>query len=493
MRATAMDAETARPEDTLLDDNKKHIPTPALRESTGKSALDERLETPHTTTPWHREATTDKKRPQIVPPSTLYPSSLPLDDRNELERHATDLDHPSYDEQGEQAHVSKDKTYAIRAIREGLGWLPAEVLTRYSNEELKELILSAIESTKGGGRLDIQHATNVQSDQANSSSSMSHEMHVSGQGFPRADSGRHHPSAQEWYESMTGGAMPAGWTAEYDYAQKAWYFIDYNLNPPKSSWRDPRTSTDQDLPSAGELTQSAYSLGPVPAVPFPPEEYARWYADTFARFQAYRQAEQGRKGPVEEEMRSERKRIGRLQRAQALIEEASRRLRDAAAGPTNKDNVRERTAAEVDLARAQGMMDRVKAEDAARMAMLPPWLSRYQGAVHGYDASQGVGRTQYVDAPFSRAPESSAHWQNAATSYNPPASTARSTDLAAAQSPFGLPQAPLPRFGQASTVPTPYGIPEACFAWDMLLRSTAPTLKLAAKPARKEKKVATNK
>lgn len=243
--------------------------------------------------------------------------------------------------------------------------------------------------------------------------------------------------------------------------------------------------------------------------------HADWYAKVFAGYEAHRQYKYGQKGPVAAEIDSERKRVRRLHRAQSLIEEASRRLHETNTGSPSEHKERERKAAEVDLARARGMMDRIRRQDNARRDTLPPWLADYQGVTRGFEPPSDRPRTHYVDAPpvmpaggmlFERQVPPS--WpfapplqpQRLPTSYPPgttnvplhqtmpfgaPPLAGQSRDGLRLPSSMSMPTAyPIPPGTKykGSSVPTPYGMPEVCFAWDMLLRSTTATDKLAARP-----------
>lgn len=276
--------------------------------------------------------------------------------------------------------------------------------------------------------------------------------------------------------------------------------------------------------------------------------YADWHASRFGAFEAQRQSMSGRKGPVAAEMDSERKRVQQLRRAQSLADEASVRL-DELSDRQGRAASKERSLAEEQLARARGVIDRLRYEDEVRRSVaIPPELAYYSGVTRGFEPPADAPRTEYVDArpqrsrslsqsgetghggplstlsrffgvgggggggqrgsgggegrgatsrrsasqqPYARAPSAVYAPMAPSSSMEAAAAGLGATDAAGLQWPLqqrmaSMPTAaPLPNAGarfRGSNVPTPYGMPEVCFAWDMLLRSATATDKLAARP-----------
>lgn len=163
-----------------------------------------------------------------------------------------------------------------------------------------------------------------------------------------------------------------------------------------TTWTDPRTSP--------QISQ---------ADPVAMRAYADWYANTYALSYAHLQFQQGGEGPVEKELKRERRRVREYMNVKTLIDEASRRLQEVS-------DPNERRQAEIDLARAQGMLDRLRADDESKR--FPPAFDNIR----------------------------------------PPSVPLQSETMM-----------------KGSSVPTPYGMPEVLFAMDMHMRSTMPTEALA--------------
>jgi hypothetical protein len=251
--------------------------------------------------------------------------------------------------------------HAVRAIREGLGWLPGEKLNQMDTSKLKRLVMKAI----GEDSDDAETVRPTSSTVIDNSA---------------------------WFVKHS-GPLPNGWKAEYDNNQQAWYFY----NGTTTTWTDPRS-----LPQFSQTEPAAMRA------------YAEWYANAYALSYANLQYQQGGEGPVEKELKRERRRAREYKNTKSLIDEASRRIQEA----TDQEEKRQ---AEIDLARAQGMLDRLRADDEAK---------------------------SYPTAFYNvRSPSAPIHGTT--------------------------------MMMKGSSVPTPYGMPEQLFAWDMHMRSTMPTEALA--------------
>ena len=249
--------------------------------------------------------------------------------------------------------------HAVRAIREGLGWLPAEKLDQMDTQKLKRLVMKAI-----GEDSDDAETVRPKTVEIDNSA---------------------------WFVKHS-GPLPTGWKAEFDNNQQAWYFY----NGTTTTWIDPRSAPQ--FPQTDPVAMRAY---------------AEWYANAYAMSYANLQYAQGGEGPVAKEFKREKRRAREYKNINTLIDEASRRIQEA----TDQDEKRQ---AEIDLARAQGMLDRLRADDEAKS---------YPSAFHNV-----------------RSPSVPLHGA---------------------------------MMMKGSSVPTPYGMPEQLFAWDMHMRSTMPTEALA--------------
>lgn len=252
----------------------------------------------------------------------------------------------------------------------------------------------------------------------------------------------------------------AGWTAGYDRATGMWYYIDHNATPPTSTWQDPRCL-----------------LAPPPAPLHPPcispvqcREDADWLARRFAALEASRQYEEGRRGPVAAEIGRERKEYKELLQATLATEKAAKEAGRAAA----QNDSESFHAAQQAMVKARGVLDRLSHDARLRSAAMPPSMHAYQGVTRGYDFDPAYlrPRTYYSDtAPPPAVPYNSMEGM-ATTSFRGRVmgKLSKPTVPGGSYMPTAYPLPPGVKY-RASTTPTPYAMPEFCFAWDMLLRS----------------------
>jgi hypothetical protein len=234
-----------------------------------------------------------------------------------------------------------------------------------------------------------------------------------------------------------------------------------------STWQDPRIATSIPVPPPVQVQPS---LPPAPIV------QSRQEADYLARrFEVFRQHKQGAKGPVEAGLETERREYKEMQRAIQMSQEAAMEAKEAIA-KYDKDKFE---AAQIAMVKARGVLDRMRYQSQMRNTVIPPALHNYQGLTRGYDQNPAYlrPRTYYTDLkPPFMAPNAGPY------AGMPPMMTTTTRCKGRFMSMLsGKPQpqmamntfAPYPpgvRY-KASSVPTPYAIPEFCFSWDMLLRS----------------------
>lgn len=130
------------------------------------------------------------------------------------------------------------------------------------------------------------------------------------------------------------------------------------------------------------------------------------------------------------------------------------------------------------MVRARGALDRISYDARLRDAAFPAALNNYHGVTRGYDVDPAHlrSRTYYTEGPVPPPPLAMSTTQNGKAK-----ATLRKQHRVPSR--VYMPTAyPLPAHVKykASMTPTPYAIPEFCFAWDMLLRSRQDPVPAAA-------------
>lgn len=172
-----------------------------------------------------------------VPPSTRYPSSLHTRSWTDIDSAATTAgaletgtiaSSTAVDPQNRGKHRLID---AVRAIREGLGWLPAKYLEQINREELKELVMKAVEGVETSQEKDSEkeqengrqhrdeNGTWTHANRRNTTSTWQESdgdtVRPTTQGLPLAfgmpASRQQAPmSSHQWFEQAGGGLLPPG-------------------------------------------------------------------------------------------------------------------------------------------------------------------------------------------------------------------------------------------------------------------------------------------
>jgi hypothetical protein len=239
----------------------------------------------------------------------------------------------------------------------------------------------------------------------------------------------------------------------------SWYFIDYDCNPPTSTWQDPR------------LVNSV-STGPLQYPRFPTidtREDADWLARRFGGLEAHLEHREGLRGPVEAEIGRERKEFKELQEAIKVTQKASTLANEAVI----LHDLDKFELAQQDMIKARGVLDRLSHNATLRSATVPPTLQNYQGATRGFEVDPALlrPRTYYSDtSPPLAYPIDMANGASNTFRGRLMAKMNKPRVPANVYMPTAYPLPPHAKY-RASTTPTPYAIPEFCFAWDMVLRS----------------------
>ncbi|UZJ51023.1 hypothetical protein CBS101457_000343 [Exobasidium rhododendri] len=282
-------------------------------------------------------------------------------------------------------------------------------------------------------------------------------------------------TANEWFRMQGGGTLPVGWTAEYDHASAMWFYTNHMCTPPVSVWQDPRVVVSMPL-------------NPLPRFsPIERRDQADWLAKRFGGLEAHLQHEEGRRGPVAAEMDREREEMKQVEEAVLATKRASDQAHKAIA----RHDAEHFHSAQEEMVKARGVLDRLSHQAQLRNAAIPPEMQNYQGVTRGFDLDPAYlrPRTHYSDAcPLPMA--SAAPVTMPGEYFNDTTTTSFKGRFMAKLNKAPLPPPPPPLAQlphsiymptayplppgvkyKASTTPTPYAIPEVCFAWDMLLRS----------------------
>ncbi|PWN53921.1 hypothetical protein IE53DRAFT_365941 [Violaceomyces palustris] len=159
-----------------------------------------------------------------------------------------------------------------------------------------------------------------------------------------------------------------------------------------------------------------------------------------------------RKGPVQAELEREDFERARLE---GLVESEWEAIRRRTRKPVKEMSLSEYEELNYLEGRIWGIRDRIELENQARTGAFPPHLRAYQG-VHGWSPAglQDLETCRQTPSKFI-----------------PPNNQKRAFCWRSSRSRWKkVVDVPRPGF-QASHVPTPYGIPEYLWSWDMLLRS----------------------
>lgn len=207
---------------------------------------------------------------------------------------------------------------------------------------------------------------------------------------------------------------------------------------------------------------------------------ADWLANRFGILQSNRQYSDGSRGPVAAELARERKEAKELEEAIQSTKKSIEQANQAA----NKGQTEQFQQAQEATIRARGKLDRLTYESQLRSAVVPLNMQQYQGITRGYDIDPSLlrRRTHYTDArapfiPNLPSPNMAIPSQGMAATttsfsgkfmaklFKPPNIPNNNYIPTAYSLPPGV------KYKASTNVPTPYSIPEVCFAWDMLLRN----------------------
>lgn len=208
---------------------------------------------------------------------------------------------------------------------------------------------------------------------------------------------------------------------------------------------------------------------------------ADWLAGRFETLQVGRQHQDGARGPVAAEIAREKKEAKDLEQA---IQETKNAI-DQANQAANKGQADQFQKAQEAMVKARGKLDRLTYESQLRSAMIPPSMKQYQGVTRGFDVDSAFLRPRmyYTDSripfipPPLPPPPPRANLQDemtTATSFSGKfmARLFKAPNVSNnMQMPTAYSLPPGAKYKASAHVPTPYSIPEVCFAWDMLLRN----------------------
>lgn len=438
----------------------------------------------------------------VVPPSTYDPDSLPAPTWTATQTPRTT---------GEGARSIAERNIYDR-ITTMLELLPLAHRNETSKEELAGLVMNAI----GAEGIDRTHRRDQGAREDPSPPPLSAPANV---GYPTYNdpySATGIMTDNEWYQINGGGPLPPGeyitkctrpllmhslfpgWTARFDYEAGLWYFCNYNEFPPTATWHDPRNVVGMPamltVPTHAPIPSILPAAPPPPAMPIsmpriqPPipvtRQDADWLSASFGALQAQKEVVDGSRGVVSAELQREERESKELK--QAI--EASREAVDRANAAIAKGDAAKYQIAQEDMIRARGTLDRLSHEAQLRNALVPPALINYQGINRGFDHDPAYLRlrtyytnerlpyySQQIIPPACMPPGPGMPYSGmtgAATSFSGRimGKLVKPKIPNSTYMPTAWPIPPAARF-KASSTPTPYSMPEFCFAWDMLLRS----------------------
>jgi hypothetical protein len=254
-----------------------------------------------------------------------------------------------------------------------------------------------------------------------------------------------------------------------------------SVSPPITTWHDPRLPLPAPVPvSVSAPPPLPPSTFPYPAPLHPSRQDADYLASQFGALEAHRQYRQNAPGPVTTELSLERSQSKEIQETLKATQKAQQEANEAIAHGRPDDF----QAAQEAMVKARGKLDRIKYEAQLKnLAMVIP--QHYQGPTRGFDFDPAFLRPRiiYTDSrvifpppPPTQQPPLSMHYPQPVDSIS--SFSGRVMGKFFKQrlpnnlyTPTAYPLPPGVKYKASTTTPTPYSIPEFCFAWDMLLRS----------------------